>query len=840
MDDRRELLEFREFFKLATRRHEPFGYQERLAKEPWPDLLEIPTGLGKTAGVALAWAWKRGWREGKRAVPADPDTPRRLIWCLPMRVLVEQTRDALEQWFGADGLGILGEAKDNRVSIHSLMGGESDLKTWAEHPESDMVLIGTQDMLLSRALMRGYGMSRFLWPVHFALLHNDCLWAFDEVQLMGAGLTTSTQIDAFRRNLELGAPSRSLWLSATLKRDWLATVDFRNTLKKARHFRLSPQEQTSPQVIARRESAKHLHRATTRLTKENAKSRAAQYAKELADHVLQTHVAGTQTLVVVNTVERAQTIFHALTRQKKKADLLLVHARFRRAERDALTASLRSNPDGNGHGRIVVATQAIEAGVDISSRTLFTEIAPWCSLVQRFGRCNRYGEWNTQQGADVFWIDADEELAAPYEEYSILEARRMLTDLKSASPADLPPPIESPPLTAVLRRRDFLDLFNTDPDLSGFDVDIAPYIRDADDLDVQVFWRNLADGTADQAHPSASEICRASLGQLKRLLDKHKKEPVAYRWDTLQGHWQPMRERAHPGMTLMLNAKRGGYDRALGFAPDQTKPVPVLEAPADNAQEDAFPGEHLSLNRTPVTLVDHLRQIEREAARLADSLGLSEQDARNLRLASRWHDVGKAHPAFQTMLLLSMGNDAGRWGDILLAKGSGSGRPYYAVCDAERNIRQRRYFRHELASMLSWLAQAGGEEDADLIAYLIAAHHGKVRTSLRALPNEPVPPEPGLRFARGVWEGDELPELEVGEHRVARTQLDLSLMELGEGPAGPSWSERIGQLLDTHGPFKLAWLEALVRIADWRASRQPPETDAPGSRKDMKKGQDHD
>lgn len=75
------------------------------------------------------------------------------------------------------------------MSVHVLMGGESDLKTWAEYPEQDMVLIGTQDMLLSRALLRGYGMSRFLWPVHFALLHNDCLWAFDEVQLTGAGLT---------------------------------------------------------------------------------------------------------------------------------------------------------------------------------------------------------------------------------------------------------------------------------------------------------------------------------------------------------------------------------------------------------------------------------------------------------------------------------------------------------------------------------------------------------------------------------------------------------------------------------------------------------------------------
>jgi hypothetical protein len=48
-------------------------------------------------------------------------------------------------------------------------------------------------MLLSRALNRGYGMSRYRWPMHFGLLNNDCLWVMDEVQLMGSGLTTSLQ-----------------------------------------------------------------------------------------------------------------------------------------------------------------------------------------------------------------------------------------------------------------------------------------------------------------------------------------------------------------------------------------------------------------------------------------------------------------------------------------------------------------------------------------------------------------------------------------------------------------------------------------------------------------------
>ena len=50
---------------------DPFPYQKRLALEEWPDILEIPTGLGKTAAVILAWVLKR--------LRNDAHTPRRLI-----------------------------------------------------------------------------------------------------------------------------------------------------------------------------------------------------------------------------------------------------------------------------------------------------------------------------------------------------------------------------------------------------------------------------------------------------------------------------------------------------------------------------------------------------------------------------------------------------------------------------------------------------------------------------------------------------------------------------------------------------------------------------------------
>jgi CRISPR-associated endonuclease/helicase Cas3 len=122
--------------------------------------------------------------------------------------------------------------------------------------------------------------------------------------------------------------------------------------------------------------------------------------------------------------------------------------------------------------------------------------------------------------------------------------------------------------------------------------------------------------------------------------------------------------------------------------------------------------------------------------------------------------------------------------------------------------------------MLAWLKHHDGESDANLIAYLIAAHHGKVRMSLRAWPKEIEAPD-GRLFARGVWEGDLLPEVrfEDGES-VPETSMQLDLMQLGEGRQGPSWTTRTQRLLKSYGPFHLAWLESLVRIADWRATRE--------------------
>ena len=72
--------------------------------------------------------------------------------------------------------------------------------------------------------------------------------------------------------------------------------------------------------------------------------------------------------------------------------------------------------------------------------------------------------------------------------------------------------------------------------------------------------------------------------------------------------------------------------------------------------------------------------------------------------------------------------------------------------------------------------------------------------------------------------GDLLPATDLGGNvKLPQTAIDLSFMELGDGPHGESWLARMLALRDAPdlGPFRLAFLEAMLRVADWRASGEP-------------------
>jgi CRISPR-associated endonuclease/helicase Cas3 len=862
------------FFRAATGGHSPYPWQIRLAEDPVcrSRLIDIPTGLGKTAGVILAWLWQQHLLspsqnsnpESQMRCPAAP-WPRRLVYCLPMRTLVEQTETEVKTWLDNLSQANLLGPKHPRVVI--LMGGEDPGdKDWDLYPEEPAILIGTQDMLLSRALNRGYGMSRYRWPMHFALLNNDALWVMDEVQLMGAGLACTTQFEGLR--LGGGNPSpfgtHSWWMSATIRPDWLGTVDFPPALAASSPLRLLEEEkEDGGRVEALRTAPKELIKASGVGTEGHAKAVAAYITANLSTNHLN--------LVVVNTVKRARLLHAELSKQlgKDHPEPILLHSQFKPDDRHRVLESIR----GSGPSRTVVSTQVIEAGVDLSAHTLFTELAPWSSLVQRFGRCNRWLFESRPHFDDarIHWFDLDEaNHAAPYDPAQLTSARALLQRIENASLASLEtqlsPDADRPVFRHVLRRKDLVELFDTTPDLAGADLDIDRFVRDTDNSHVQVFWRSwkskTPNGDADQTispePPSRrDELCSTGIGDLKTFLDKQKAIGSAWRWNYLEREWQSVKPDALvPGQIYLLHSDLGGYDNGaadqlpLGWTGDPKSKVTPAPPRAVGAPPEANEADETSEASVWQTVAQHTDAVCKELDDLLSAIGdhLDELNRNipvreTLKLAARWHDWGKAHPSFQGKLIAE---------GILAAKQQGH---LPSATDSEPVAKapeaawkkdrlpgkppsgdpRRRHFRHELASALGILHPGSGfplsEGTArDLAAYLVAAHHGKVRVSIRSLPDEWTPPvDDGnaneRRFARGVWDGDILPPCNLGGGtKVPALELSLEPMELGLGESEPfsgqpSWVERALDLRDSLGPFTLAFLETLLRAADGRASK---------------------
>lgn len=825
----------------------PDSWQRDLATKQWPDVLIAPTGSGKTAAVTLGWAARR--------IQSPSATRRRLVWCLPMRTLVEQTAVAVREWF--DRLSQQGIARGTLPSpddVHMLMGGV-EAADWLIHPERAAVIVGTQDMLLSRALMRGYAASRAIWPMEFGLLHEDTQWVFDEVQLMGSGRATSAQLEAFRRLQSArtatpnGKPACSLWVSATLEPDWLRTVDFPTPNGQA-VMRVETPSSPNSRLRTLATAKKRLARARPfPASRQNGDMK--RYLAGLAEAVLDAHRPGHLSLVIVNRVKRAQDLHIELRKRLKRERpdapaLGLLHGRFRSADRQREAGRLPL-PEGSvgDKGLIVVATQAIEAGIDVSAAVLFTELAPWSAMVQRFGRANRYAKLS--EGADVRWVDllgtedpkSVNDLSLPYAPEELEVARAHLCGLTDVAPINLPAAPDVDPPRRVIRRKDLDDLFDTDPDLTGFDVDVSAYVRDADDTDIRVFWRNLTEAThGEPPRPRADELCAVPIGMAKDWLAKLRKggkdvfvRNPQWRIGDVSGNappgWVRFGDSPWPGMTLLADVTAGGYDDNLGFTgnpKDMPEPVETADespaqpqgAPSDlGGESDGHDEDPRSEIGVPVTLSAHLRHVAEEAEVLCDALAVDADTRERMIRAARWHDVGKVHDAFQDTMRRGLPDESmDKVAEgVALAKTVKSGLRH----------RSRPYFRHELASALALLSRDEWSRETDLTAYLVAAHHGKVRMNLRALPREKVPSIAevvGARFARGVWEGDHLKPVDIGGgEQWDGGALTLSVMELGwDECSHESWTERTRDLLSQFGPFRLAWMETLVRVADWRAS----------------------
>lgn len=906
------ILDFNGFFASAMGFHSgeggPYPWQRNLAEEGLPEVLVVPTGLGKTEGVVLAWAWRR-------LVKEILDEPRRLVYCLPMRVLVRQTYKRLAACF--DRLSNGGDIPVPRVAM--LMGGETD-EEWASRPEDPWILVGTQDQLLSRALNRGYSMSRYEWPVHFGLLNNDCHWVLDETQLMGPGTWTSAQLDWMRKKRFLPLfPCRTTWMSATVSLDFLATSDRkRGGLESVQPVRMSWEKEIKASGVtkAARKRLERLGdaRRPVEILEPPSRKTSSPLHEWLATRIHQEHEPGTLTLVVCNTVSLAQNVFCALGDSTPR---ILLTSRFRPQDRQAAEETLyeferrrqsAGGPPASDPGLICVSTQVVEAGIDISAHRLFSEIAPWPSVIQRLGRLNRDGLDNEAKA--LFWPwekpGRGDNRAGPYL-LKDLEAGRSLLEQYTKVACEQPAPAALDGLRSASefksamasehhpfpRAFDVHGLFATEPDLHGGFTDVSQFVRGSDpQADVTVFWRDW-DGKrtpADLDGPAfdPAEGCAVAFWRLRDFLVNRS----AWLWEEQRGRWERVGAGdVRPGMVLMIPRSIGGYSENLGWTGTSRDMLNSVPPPGPGR---AFDDELRSETGYWTSLQGHLDDAKQEAVHLVDALGLDTPYREAVVNAAVHHDLGKAHPQWNGRLPARLNREFLAKCPHVLAIDV---RPEERVCvfmetngrlneaqpldDAEnrngtvqlrwalktkltrqdlvdlraipglRRARHRAFrpgMRHEAASALAlWHRYWSGKATwPALTVYLVAAHHGKVRTVLRSRDQTGldvcgVPPNPlVIELGDEAWPMD----FDVDADGMCGAWTDAGFEAEGRGWTGlvadllGSWSPQ-GEPWDTGtvpeheprglGPFALAYLEALVRVADWRASARPSQPIYPRS-----------
>jgi CRISPR-associated endonuclease/helicase Cas3 len=436
----------------------------------------------------------------------------------------------------------------------------------------------------------------------------------------------------------------------------------------------------------------------------------------------------------------------------------------------------------------------------------------------------------------------------------------------------------------VPRDKDLFDLFDTTPDLTGADVDISRYIRGGEDLDIQVFWREIPDSEpGKKARPDRRELCPVPYHRFRESIRDLRKTGRIWRRKYRKG-WESVGPReadeVYPGQVYLLEKSCGGYSPVLGWTgePNNTDfDLPEAVKPAkETLQDDEDEADDLSQVNKWLTVFEHTRDVCQKLDEILQDSGVPEPDTRILRLAARWHDRGKAHPVFQSKLkpeMLAGDRVRQRLAAEPAAKapeaawlGNGSRPGFRHELASALTILETLYCVHSSHDAFAWpdglskadfgaaakqLSTAGTDDpllqelaalsadELDLLVYLVAAHHGKVRMSIRSSPadertNVPDPCPEEKRQARGVRDGDTLPgcqipvsDLQAGVFAPEVT-LSLDLMELGlSSRYGASWRERMQSLLERHGPFRLAYLEGLLRAADCRASGDEDQGAAP-------------
>lgn len=373
----------------------PFAWQCVLAEQViktgrWPDVIDLPTGAGKTSTLDIA-IYSLAYRRDTQ--------PRRVAFVVDRRTIVDQTTlrakwlaDALQRALSEPETPIgrvarsLVELSGSGVPLDvgylrgGLPGDPSGAAEWLRWPDQPAVIVSTIDQFGSRLLFRGYGVSKGMRPIHAGLTGVDTLILLDEVHLSTALVETLHTLRQAGTGGPLARPNQVVQMSAT------------PVGAQGETFPSDLALVTSDPLLARRVGARKDCQVAARIGTPRQVAEVAWPAalKGLIDGLgLTSGVVG----VVVNRVATAVAVHAEVGRLGYQSVLLTGRMRAHERRRaDALASAWTDPARTPAEGlRVVVATQCVEVGADFSFDGLITEICPLSALRQRLGRLDRRG-----------------------------------------------------------------------------------------------------------------------------------------------------------------------------------------------------------------------------------------------------------------------------------------------------------------------------------------------------------------------------------------------------------------------------------------------------------------
>ncbi|HZP74712.1 MAG TPA: type I-U CRISPR-associated helicase/endonuclease Cas3 [Pseudolabrys sp.] len=388
-----------DFFRLTG--YAPMRWQHRLFDRfmvgAIPQALDLPTGLGKTSVIAV-WLLALAQQIARGGV----NIPRRLIYVVDRRTVVDQATDVAETLRrtlkNAPSGSLTAQIRDrlnnlcidpgdeaSPLAVSTLRGERADNREWQADPGRPSIIIGTVDMIGSRLLFSGYGVSRRMRPFHAGLLGQDTLLIHDEAHLSEPFGKLIRAIATRQSDQTAARPLRVVELSATQRRQDAAAV-----------FTLTDEDRAEGVIDQRLRAVKRLRFTEGAENEDAAIARVVELALRYKDE-------RKRILVYVRRPRDARRIADDLAKATDRSRIALLTGTVRGYERDALAETalfkgFRSDPDRQPPEatEYLVATSAGEVGVDLDAEHLVCDLSTLDSMIQRLGRVNRLGRCDAE------------------------------------------------------------------------------------------------------------------------------------------------------------------------------------------------------------------------------------------------------------------------------------------------------------------------------------------------------------------------------------------------------------------------------------------------------------